>query len=855
MTRDGNSALIYISDYDLQNYVPIPSTGQMPVSAVSSRGDLEAAIIWKDQSGNVIPGLTIFESSVYQAEITLTPKEGYGFSPSHAFGYHPGKVTAQIDDMGESARLVTVTYNNAADADIMFISDYNLQNYVPIPLAGEEPVRSVTREGVTVNVDWNPSPAGSFAVGVEYEAVIQLTVENDTYRFFAEQDFAYPAGTVESQPGSDDDPVTRDLTVTYLAAPVPLVISDLDLTPYVPKPISNATALMSFERAQYTGTVVWKETATQAELMGPFQANAEYTAEVSLLPATGYSFSGVGQNTFTHTGAKRVTNEAGSGTVRLEFPPTGTGGVMMIGDTNLTNRIAKPAYGVTPVTFISSPQYTGQVAWKHTDTHAVLTGSFQSDTPYTAVVTLSAAPGYTLGGIGRNVFSHRDAAQIRNGAGSGTVTIDFPPEAFLDYTAAKFGPASEAGSVLKILMERSGDTRRVTITLSGNSEEVVTPNSVNLIGGLTSPANVTLDGQGRKLKIDGSGTLLKVGEGVTLTLKDIILEGTGANASSFNVSPLIEVRQRGKLILGTGVRLTNNKTAAPAGGVWVRGGELVLNDGAVIEKMSVADNRNPYQKWRSGGGVLIDNRGSFTMNGGTIGDDDPDDALDKGNTVIPSNNAGGVFVVSGSFAMYGGTITGNQTTGNTGSPASGGVIIHEGTFTMDGAGAVISGNSTESEGGGGVDIGQGGTFIMRNGTIQGNSAAAAGGSGVYQAGGGVRNSGTFTMEGGTIQENTAGGRSAGGGVSNSGTFTMEGGTIQENTVGGGSGAGVFNYYGGTFTMYNGTIQGNTATESYSAGGVYNLGTFTMEDGTIQGNTGSSSNGVYGTFTQNGGTVQ
>jgi hypothetical protein len=741
--------------------------------------------------------------------------------------------------MGESARLVTVTYNNAADADIMFISDYNLQNYVPIPLAGEEPVRSVTRGGVALTAAWDPSPAGSFAVGVEYEAVIQLTVENDTYRFFAEQDFAYPAGTVESQSGSDDDPVTRDLTVTYLAAPAPMVISDLDLTPYVPKPISNAAALMSFERAQYTGTVVWKETASQAELVGPFQADAEYTAEVSLRPAIGYSFNGVGQNTFTHTGAKRVTNEGGSGTVRLEFPPTGTGGVMMIGDTNLTNRIAKPAYGVTPVTFINSPQYTGQVAWKHTDTHAVLTGSFQSDTPYTAVVTLSAAPGYTLGGIGRNVFSHRDAVQVRNGAGSGTVTIDFPPEAFLDYTAVKFGPASEAGSALKILMERSGDTRRVTITLSGSSEEEVIANSVNLIGGLTSPSTITLDGgqgQGRKLKIDGPGALLKVGEGVTLTLRNIILEGTDDNAS-----PLIEVRKRGKLILEEGARLTDNEAAAPAGGVWVKGGELVLNDGAVIEKMVVVTHQNPYQP-RSGGGVLIDSGGRFTMKGGLIGG-----TSGSGNVGAWNYDAGGVFVASGSFTMSGGTITGNQV-----SSGGGGVLVGlGGTFTMDGAGAVISDNSTQGRGGGGVDINEGGTFIMHRGTIEGNSA---GGVGDLSGGGVLNEQGTFTMNGGTIQGNTAVGSSgigydswSGGGVHNLyGTFTMNGGTIAENmAVGTDSGGGVDNR--GTFTMNGGTIAENTASGNNSGGGIHAVDAFTMNGGTIAGNTAVGTDSGGGVF--------
>jgi hypothetical protein len=848
MTRDGNSPLVYITDYDLQNYVPIPSTGQTPVSAVNSRGDLEAAVIWKDQNGNVISGLTVFENQVYQAEITLIPRGGYGFSPSHAFGYHPGKITAQIDDMGEFTRIVTVTYNNAADAGIVFITDYNLQTYVPIPLAGEEPVRSLTRPGLAVNVTWDPSPAGPFVLGTVYRAAIRLTVENDTYRFFAGKNFAYPEGTVSIQPGSENDPDERNLTVTYLPARAPAAISDLDLTPYIPKPIDRAAAVMSFEREQYTGTVVWKNTGTGADLVGPFQADVEYTAEVSLIPAIGYSLNGVGQNTFTHIGAKSVTNQAGSGTVRLAFSPAGTGGVMVIGDTNLTNRISKPAYGVTPVTFIDGPQYTGRVAWTHTDTRAVLAGFFQSDTLYTAVVTLNAAPGYTFAGIGKNVFSHRDAAGIRNGAGSGTVTIDFPPEVFLNYTADRFGPASLAGSALKILMERSGDTRAVTIELSGAGEETVISNSANLIGGLTSPANVTIDGQGRKLRIDGPGTLLKVGEGVTLTLRDITLEGTDHNGS-----PLIEVRNRGKLILDAGARLTNNTTIAPAGGVWVKGGELVLNDGVVIEKMAVTSD--VYSTGMLAGGVFIDNRGSFTMNGGLIGDDNPGDAIDNGNTVYTPYNvygAGGVAIANGLFVMYGGTIQSNS---GSGSDSSGGVaVLGEGTFLM------YRGTITKNQGvkGGGV-CNDRGTFTMvgAEAVISDNSIRKLSGGG---GGGGVYNDqGTFIMNNGIIERNTAEWNYSGGGVCNvNATFIMNDGIIRENTAEGNqTGGGI---RGGTFTMHNGTIEGNTAKGNESGGGVYVSPIFTMNNGTIQGNRveGIDSGGgvhCYGApFTMNNGII-
>ena len=123
--------------------------------------------------------------------------------------------------------------------------------------------------------------------------------------------------------------------------------------------------------------------------------------------------------------------------------------------------------------------------------------------------------------------------------------------------------------------------------------------------------------------------------------------------------------------------------------------------------------------------------------------------------------------------------------------------------------------------------------------VTGGYITGGGGGGVY-----VGNSGTFTMAGGTIIGNTA---SAGGGVNNWGTFNMQGGKITENTANGGDGGGgVFN--GGTFTMSGGSITNNTA--SVFGGGVYNYGTFklsgapTIKNNTQGTGTNATANNVY-----------
>jgi len=105
--------------------------------------------------------------------------------------------------------------------------------------------------------------------------------------------------------------------------------------------------------------------------------------------------------------------------------------------------------------------------------------------------------------------------------------------------------------------------------------------------------------------------------------------------------------------------------------------------------------------------------GTFNMYAGTI----------TGNYAV---NGGGVYLNSGTFNMYGGSIT--QNTANTG----GGVYVAGGTFNM--YGGDITDNHAGNQYGGGVYVG-GGTFNMYDGSITDNYAPYYGG-GVYCAGNG-----------------------------------------------------------------------------------------------------------------------
>jgi hypothetical protein len=172
------------------------------------------------------------------------------------------------------------------------------------------------------------------------------------------------------------------------------------------------------------------------------------------------------------------------------------------------------------------------------------------------------------------------------------------------------------------------------------------------------------------------------------------------------------------------------------------------------------------------------------------------------------NATGGVYVDGGTFIMKKGTISGNQ------NGCGGGVyVINGGTFTMNGG--VISGNSG-SIGGGGVNVmGDGSEFNMYGGVISGNTATNGGG--VF-----VTEGSEFTMYGGVISGNTA---TNGGGVYVRGsfidvdnylaaTFTMYGGVISGNTASGGGGGGVAVGHDTPFTKTGGVIYGSDADNDF-----------------------------------------
>ena len=146
------------------------------------------------------------------------------------------------------------------------------------------------------------------------------------------------------------------------------------------------------------------------------------------------------------------------------------------------------------------------------------------------------------------------------------------------------------------------------------------------------------------------------------------------------------------------------------------GATLTLCDCSEAQTGKITHGMNSYGKKCSGRGVTVE--GTFNMYGGSITGNDTTDA--GGGVSLPYG------AHSARFNLYGGSIT-NNTANNGGNDGGGGVHILSGKFTM------YDGRITENHadranyGGGGVYLSSAGYFIMKGGSITNNTAKNGGG--------------------------------------------------------------------------------------------------------------------------------
>lgn len=316
----------------------------------------------------------------------------------------------------------------------------------------------------------------------------------------------------------------------------------------------------------------------------------------------------------------------------------------------------------------------------------------------------------------------------------------------------------------------------------------------------------------------------------SLTLQDVVIDGARYSVAAENAAEtdsIIKAASGGTIELKSGAILENNKAAQFGSGILaINGVKITMEDGAVIRNNT---NRN----YELGGGILLGNGSTFTMNGGEI----------SGNT---ANGGGGVAIIGSTMVMNGGKISNNSTYKTTGqgsygagvyvadyANASGGDILFKpkpASFEMNGG--KITGNKALDYGGGILTFPQQGEKITininKNGEISENQVTKGSG-GAIAAFFGVTE---LNVNGGTLTKNSA--KNYGGGVFlyQATNATISKGMISENKAY--KGGGVCLYYNSAAKQTGGSIENNVAVEG---GGVYG-GTYTMTGGVIKDNNNS-----------------
>jgi Chlamydia polymorphic membrane protein (Chlamydia_PMP) repeat len=241
--------------------------------------------------------------------------------------------------------------------------------------------------------------------------------------------------------------------------------------------------------------------------------------------------------------------------------------------------------------------------------------------------------------------------------------------------------------------------------------------------------------------------------------------------------------------------------------------------------------------------ILIDKR--LTINGPGA------DKLTVQRSTANSTPAFRIFKISRDATLSGLTIANGKAPSDGNSPDSGGglYLAGEAGGLITIANCVITGNSSQSSGGGifclGAGFGPSGVSII-NSKVSGNSAAYGGaayvdGIGFYGYAGSV-----LRITNSTISGNIA--TSSGGGICNVGGLTVSNSTISANSATvdvAGGGGGIFNL--GNLTIANSTLSGNSAS---LGGGVKNVGynpltpgILTIANSTITGNSASEGGGL------------
>ena len=376
----------------------------------------------------------------------------------------------------------------------------------------------------------------------------------------------------------------------------------------------------------------------------------------------------------------------------------------------------------------------------------------------------------------------------------------------------------------------------LTNALNGDAAIIKLTGDIEIDTTLKVSREVTLDLNGKVLKMTGTGRVIEVQNSGNLTLTD-----SDSNAThKFRIDEstrlwILDETNDTKTVSGGVITGGNANAGSDGGGVKiVSGGAFTMTGGNIAGCTA-----------RAGGGVNVG--GTFTMTGGSIA-----------GCVAATGSGGGVFVEDGgTFAMSGGSIADCTVASN---HVNGGGICNAGTTTLSGSAKIQNCHVQNTGEGGGIES-EGALTVKGNVEITGCTRGTTPDAMCF--GNGTVSGGTFggevTNQGGTISGGTFNGA-----VTNKRddrkVSTISGGMFngKVNNVGNIEN-GIFN--GEVFNQSNGNIKDGTFKNTVGNVGTISGGMFTetstvnnkgtIEKGTFSGTVENAAKGKItdGTFTE------
>ncbi|MDR2210899.1 MAG: hypothetical protein LBO65_05440 [Spirochaetaceae bacterium] len=300
---------------DLTGTFNRPVAGETPAAAITSTTQYTGTITWS-------PGDSTFSTgTVYTATVTLTAKSDYTFFDgveANTFTY-TGVTSVITTAVNSGTATVMVTFPSTVPPVAVSLFDLSAAFEAPVAGAVPDTTGTDTVQYTMGTVAWTKSDgttfAGDFQPGTAYKAVVTLTAKSGyTFTGVGSNNFTYTNAAVNHPAVTG-----ASLAVTIIFPATAATVTSTSLSSAFTAPATGGIPATSLTGSQYTGAITWSPNDAA------FVEGTPYTATVTLTAETGYTFTGVGPNSFTYTNAA-VNHPAGSGaalTVTVTYPATG----------------------------------------------------------------------------------------------------------------------------------------------------------------------------------------------------------------------------------------------------------------------------------------------------------------------------------------------------------------------------------------------------------------------------------------------------------------------------------------------------------------------------------------------------